>query len=330
MNIEISIIVPIYNLESYLPKCIDSILAQTFTDFELILVDDGSTDRSKEICDQYARLDQRVKVIHKKNGGIASSRNAGLEVARGKYIGFVDNDDYINEFMFEILYQNAEKFSADIVVCDYIKIVEDQEYNLDQVDETYKLKHFNNREALNSIYRDMNNATFIYPWNKLYKRLLFDDIRYELGNIYDDETVAHKLLYKSKKVTYVQRTLYYYVQRKGSQINSPFSVKKFGRVYALKDREVFFRNMNERELHQKALKHYMDVFFWYYFLAKSTLQDVDKELKQLKRTFDQSLMELLKHKEISWKQKVMFILFSIYPFLYEWIRDNFKKKVRSN
>jgi glycosyltransferase involved in cell wall biosynthesis len=328
MDTKISIIVPIYNLEHYLPKCVDSILTQTFTDFELILVDDGSTDGSGELCDEYARLDKRVRVIHKKNGGIASSRNAGLDAAKGIYIGFVDNDDFINKFMFEILYKNAKKYSSDIVICDYISIDESQHYDIDKFDGNYKLKQFNNREAVHHIYADMDKDTFIYPWNKLYKKELFNDIKYELGNIYDDETVAHKLLYKSKRVTYVQIPLYYYVQRKGSQINSPFSVKKFGRVYALKERQDFFKRKNEVELQQKALKHYMDVFFWNYYLAKSSLQGIDKELKDLKQTFDQSLVDLLKHKNISWKQKVMFVLFSIHPSLYEFIKDTSSKRVR--
>src|SRR5690625_1367019 len=122
MTLEISIIVPVYNLEDYLHKCIDSILAQTFTNFELILVNDGSTDRSSEICEEYASIDHRIRVIHKKNGGVASSRNAGLEVAKGEYIGFVDNDDYINEYMFETLYNNARTYSSDILFCDYLYV----------------------------------------------------------------------------------------------------------------------------------------------------------------------------------------------------------------
>ncbi len=321
MNIGISIIVPIYNLESYIPQCIDSILSQSFTNFELILVNDGSTDNSGELCDEYARLDSRVRVIHKENGGIASSRNAGLEVARGEYIGFVDNDDYINKYMFEELFNNAIKHSSDTVVCDYLKVEEDQFIDTEVFNSDYSLQNFSNKEALHFIYKNMEKDTFIYPWNKLYKRYLFDEIKYEHGNIYDDETIAHKLLYRSNKVTYIQSELYYYVKRKGSQINSPFSTKKFGRVYALKGREEFFRNKKESELHQKALKHYMEVFFWYYYMAKTNLTDVNKELKMLKRTFDNSIIHLLKLKDLSFRQKLMCVLFSINPAIYEFIRD---------
>ncbi|EGP5489252.1 glycosyltransferase, partial [Enterococcus faecium] len=114
---EISIIVPVYKVEPYLRKCVDSILAQTFTDFEVILVDDGSPDNSGKICDEYASKDSRVRVIHKKNGGLSSARNAGIDVARGKYLGFVDSDDYIEKDMYELLYDNIVKEQADLSIC---------------------------------------------------------------------------------------------------------------------------------------------------------------------------------------------------------------------
>jgi glycosyltransferase involved in cell wall biosynthesis len=318
MDVEISIIVPVYNIEHLLAKCIDSILDQSLTNFELILVNDGSTDKSGEICNQYAKLDSRVKVIHKKNGGTASSRNAGLEVSVGKYIGFVDNDDYINKYMFETLFNHACLHSSDIVVCDYLQVNEGQDYDTCKLDLDYSVHHFNNIEALNQIYTEQ--ATFVYPWNKLYQKRLFEDIKYEIGNLYDDETVAHKILYNSKKVTYIKTKLYYYVKRKGSMVNSPFNIKKFGRVYALKEREVFFRNIREVDLHQKALKHYMETFFWYYFLAKSSFNNIDLELKKLKHTFDKSLIYLLSSKEIGWKQKLVCIFFSINPKLVSLIK----------
>lgn len=320
MTIEISIIVPVYNLEDYLPKCVDSILAQTFTNFELVLVNDGSPDSSGEICDEYASLDNRIKVIHKKNGGVASARNAGLEVAKGKYIGFVDNDDYINEYMFEILYNHAIKHSSDIVICDYLHVSENNPDHTREFDSGIRIQHFNNIEALNQLYTT-NNITFVVPWNKLYKRDLFKDVEYKFGSINDDETVAHELLYNSKQTTYIQAGLYYYVRREGSQMNSNFHIKSFDAVYAFKDREIFFRNIREHHLHQRALKHYMDRFFYYYYMAKSTLTDIDKELRDLKHTFDKSLFHLLRHKGIGWKQKIMCVVFSVSPSLYEFIRD---------
>lgn len=322
MDIKISIIVPVYNLETLLPKCVDSILSQTFTKFELILVNDGSTDGSGELCDKYVENDGRVQVIHKKNGGVASARNAGLEAAKGEYIGFVDNDDYINKYMFEVLYNNAITHSADIVICDYLEIEEEQYYNIEKYHSNYKIQHYNNIEALNQLYMT-NNVTFVVPWNKLYKRELFKDIEYKIGSINDDETVIHELLYYSNKITYIQTGLYYYLQRKGSQmdLNIPFDIRRFDLVYAKKIREVFFKNKKERDLHQKALKDYMETFFWNYYIAKDNLKGIDKELIELKQTFNNSLISLLRHKEIGRRRKVMFVLFSLNPSLFEFVRD---------
>lgn len=323
MEIKISIIVPIFNTEKLLKKCLNSIISQTYKYFELILVNDGSTDNSGQICDDYANKDSRIHVIHKSNGGVSSARNAGLEVAKGEYIGFVDSDDYINQYMFETLYKYAIKFSSDIVLCNFKKVYEFKnviEKQMVDIKETY---HHNNLNALKQMYTNKSQyIAHVVPWNKLYKRHLFVTTKYEVGNIYDDETVAHKLLYNSKLITYVNSPLYYYMQRDGSQMNSSFHIKKFDKVYALKEREIYFRRKSEFVIHQKALKHYMETFFWYYFLAKSNLTNIDKDLKKLKVTFDKSIIQILKLKEIGWKQKVMCLLFSISPYLFERVRDN--------
>jgi glycosyltransferase involved in cell wall biosynthesis len=121
---EISIIVPVYDVEKYLKKCVDSILNQTFKDFELILVDDGSPDNSGAICDQYAEKDSRVRVIHKENGGLSDARNAGIEVARGKYLGFVDSDDFVNEDMYKQLYTSIIENNADLSICGIFDLYE--------------------------------------------------------------------------------------------------------------------------------------------------------------------------------------------------------------
>lgn len=315
MATEISIIVPVYNLENYLPKCIDSILAQTFSKFELILINDGSTDNSGEICDKYAINDSRIKVVHKDNGGVASSRNTGLEIAEGKYIGFVDNDDYINEHMFETLYNNAIIHSADIVICDYIDVNEGEYQDTSISHSNYNTEHYSNIKALNELYTN-NNVTFLVPWNKLYKKSVFEDIKYKEGISCDDETVAHKIFYESKKITYIHVALYYYVKRIGSITNTQFNIKKFEGVYVLKERERYFREKGEVDLHQKALRSYAGIFFYCYYRARAELSNIDQELKELKRTFDKTLIHLLRCRGITWKRKSLYMIFSISPSLY--------------
>lgn len=323
MTTKISIIVPVFNLEKLLPNCINSILSQTFTDFELILVNDGSTDKSGEICDKYAKHDKRIEVIHKSNGGVSSARNAGLEVAKGDYIGFVDSDDYINKYMFEILYSRAIRYSSDMVLCSYKKVYEYENHHVTKnTVEVGREQHFTNLGALKQMYEDKSKyIAYVVPWNKIYKKHLFEGIKYREGNIYDDETVAHKLLYQSNKITVISSKLYFYYQRKGSQMNSTFHIKRFDKIFALHERAFYFKECKEADLFQKALKHYMDMFFWYYYLAKNNLTNIDKELVAVKRTIDKSLLDLLIIKKLGWKQKLMCILFCVNPNLFEFVRD---------
>ena len=152
----LSIIVPVYNVEKYIERCIKSILNQSFTNFELILVDDGSPDNCGKICDEYKKKDSRIKVIHKKNGGLSDARNAGIERAKGEYIAFVDSDDFINKYMYEILYKNAKKWDADISICNFKMVCEN-----DRIDEDISVicedaKVYGRNEALNKLYSNEN------------------------------------------------------------------------------------------------------------------------------------------------------------------------------
>ncbi|WP_251549862.1 glycosyltransferase family 2 protein [Neobacillus muris] len=326
MNPKLSIIVPVYNVESYLNKCVDSILSQTFKDFELILVNDGSPDHCGAICDHYAERDIRVKVIHKKNGGLSSARNAGLDVAKGDYIGLIDSDDYIHEKMFEILLENARQHSSDIVVCDFIKVKENQYVNVNSSCKNGRVKHYSNIEALHQLFfRDENsyitnagnNTKWVVVWNKIYKRQIFQGARFNEGRICEDEFIIHKLLYNSKKITAVSNQLYYYVQRPNSIMNTSYSIKRLDKVYALKDRVDFFSKIKEKKLHSLAYKSYLDTFFWNYYLAKNQLSNSRLELRLLKQTLNGSVKSLLNNPFFSWKQKLAVLAFMINPIIYE-------------
>ncbi|MEH7388528.1 glycosyltransferase, partial [Bacillus sp. JJ1521] len=336
MKPKISIIVPIYKVELYLRKCVDSILNQTFTDFELILVNDGSPDNCGKLCDEYAMSDSRVMVIHKENGGLSSARNAGIKIAKGKYIGFVDSDDYINKKMYEILYNNAELHQSDVVVCDVIKVEVDLSNDLEQcLDSDYDVQNFTNIEALNQLYSPNENVfdpmgkggeRWIFAVNKLYKKNLFQSLKYQEGVIYEDELIVHRIYYQSTMVTSVSAKLYYYVQRPDSIVYSPFSIKKFDRVFALKERADFFKSISQKNLHEKAFKCYLEVLIWYYFVAKSNLSDVGKELKKLKKTLNGNIVSLMKNPYISWKQKGMIIMFIINPSIYGNIKNLIERR----
>ena len=223
---EISIIVPVYNVEKYLTRCIDSILNQTFTDFELILVDDGSTDKSGVICDKYSKIDSRIKVIHSKNEGAAQARNYGLDIAKGKFIGFVDSDDYINRDMYQILYENINKYNCDICVCGHQSFQDKVKVSFE--DSKEEIIEFDNKLALKNYfldYEDNERVMYTIMWDKLYRRELFKNLRFPKGKICEDGYVIYKLLYNSKKIIYINKILYYYLQRSDSISKTKFSLK---------------------------------------------------------------------------------------------------------
>ena len=182
---QISVIVPVYQVEAYLPQCIDGILAQTFRDFELILVDDGSQDRSGAICDEYAGRDERVRVLHKENGGLSDARNAGLEQANGDYFLFVDSDDFIAPMMLERLYAGAQREGADLAICNFrytFDTKEKKDFSTAMTAEILRgAEIFYNRK------NDRSHGFWTVAWNKLYKRETFGKLRFRSGKYHEDE-----------------------------------------------------------------------------------------------------------------------------------------------
>lgn len=209
----ISIIVPVYNVEKYLEKCVNSIINQTYNNIEIILVDDGSKDNSGQICEQLKGKDNRIKVIHKENGGLSDARNAGLKIAKGEYIGFVDSDDYIAEDMFETLYNLNKKYNSEISIVSYYEI-----YNgkVISVRNTKKLEELNKIEAIKELLIDTKIQS--YAWNKLFKRELFDNIEFPTNKNFEDMATTLLLFEKANKVVLLEEPKYYYVRRDNSII----------------------------------------------------------------------------------------------------------------
>lgn len=215
---QISIIVPVYNVSAYLPECINSIIKQKFTNVEIILVDDGSTDSSGEICDDFKKKDSRINVIHKKNGGLSSARNAGIQSARGKYIGFVDGDDWISSDMYGELYRIAESTQAQMVCCRCLEVTGDSSNkeccgssSVTVLESGNVLKKLFRRKIKESVY------------DKLFLRELFKEIRFPEGEINEDTPVLVKLIMKSRQTALLDRYLYYYRIREGSITKSGYS-----------------------------------------------------------------------------------------------------------
>ena len=218
----LSIIVPVYKVENYLPKCMDSILAQTFTDFELILVDDGSPDNCPALCDAAAAKDARIRVIHQKNGGLSAARNAGLDAARGAWIGFVDSDDYIAPEMYEALYQAVQSTGADLALCDYAE-VDETGAPCQSMHIRLEKKDFTGRDLL----KNATDSTIQPAWNKLYRRAVFAQLRYPEGKLNEDLFLIPEVCLQIQKAVVVPKALYYYVQRGGSIMSGNKTLRHF-------------------------------------------------------------------------------------------------------
>lgn len=278
----VSIIVPIYNVESYLKRAVDSILGQSYTDIEVILVDDGSPDNCGKICDEYAKQDERVKVIHKENGGLSDARNAGLDVAKGEYIAFVDSDDYIDPDFIRNLYGYLIKEKADVAMCSYEEVGTDKEMPEHISD---KASEVCSRDRLLSNMYDANHqdATyFIVAWNKLYKASLWKDIRFPKGKIHEDEATTYKIYDKCTRGVYFHSPMYKYCVAPDSITRAKFNIKRLDWMDALTDRIAFFREKEDEVQAGYALRARADAAIHYYYPLREELPEERREAHRLK------------------------------------------------
>ena len=228
---KISVIVPVYNVEKYLAKCLDTILVQTFSDIEIICVNDGSTDSSREILAQYAQKDSRIKIVDKKNGGLSSARNAGMKVAQGEYYSFIDSDDWIDETMLEKLYNSMVSLDTDISIC-AVHQYDETNQKIDDTNPYYTLGYFD-ESFDNRAFSYVDTKPFlldvcVMAWNKLYRKSFIDECQAEFpdGLIFEDGPFFFSIFFKTKRVSIVRDFLYYYrINRSGSIIQK--AGKKF-------------------------------------------------------------------------------------------------------
>lgn len=259
----ISVIVPVYNVEKYIHRCVDSILSQTFQDFELILVDDGSLDNCGAICDKYAAKDSRIRVIHKENGGLSSARNAGIDAARGDYLFFMDSDDVIHPDCLRILMECISQTGAEIALGEFARFegempsadsyaVWDEDFTCKSNLETLQ-GFFDGRESLHSL---------VSACCKLWHRSLFDDIRFPVGRLFEDEFTTYQLYYKAEKVASPNIVLYYYFVNDDGITRNLTLQKRFDEYDAQWERMMFFREKGLDELLRKAAITFLKTAQW--------------------------------------------------------------------
>lgn len=264
MNPLVSVVIPIYNVENYLERCVESIINQTYTNLEIILVNDGSPDNCPNICDNYAKIDNRVRVIHKINGGLSDARNAGLAIAKGDYISFIDSDDWVELSMFEEMVRILLKDGSDIISCG-VKWVEEDGTLLRDISND-KSELINNYEAVKEIIVDGKLKQHV--WNKIYKAELIRDIPFEKGKYHEDVYWSYQVFGVANKVSLITKSYYNYVQRANSIMGEGYSVKRLDALDAMRNRCDYIKQ-NYPDLYNLALNTYLGSCMYHLQLAMS-------------------------------------------------------------
>lgn len=285
MDCLISVIVPVYKVEKYIHRCVNSILNQTFTDFELILVDDGSPDNCGKICDEYAEKDSRIHVIHKENGGLSDARNAGIDWvftnSNSEWISFIDSDDWVHPQYFEGMIKSAERFGTDITACKYnnsegyTDFEDIPEFDICLVD-------------VEDFFVNKNTIATV-AWGKIYKKEYFRQTRYPFAKLNEDEFVTFKLLFKNEKITYINNPMYFYFQNASGIMKSEWNPKKLDALEALDEQYCFFK----KSPYQNAFKCVVEKYIWFlrenydcirncsgYYEKDKTIADIRKNLRK--------------------------------------------------
>lgn len=316
----ISIIVPVYNAEAYLEKCLDCLAAQTYSEFEVILVDDGSKDGSHEICDKWSAKDNRFRVIHQENGGAARARNVGLSEAKGEYIGFVDSDDVFEPQLFQTLLEVLKKTDADIVECDYDKF-EDYSAVKHQDCAEFSTKIFEGEDLMREYLRDRRFRHVI--WNKIYKREIACNVRFPEGIICEDENWTFGVAVAAKRFVHIDAVLYHYYQSVNSVMRQAYSKKRLVCIDAFEERIPYMRK-NYPVLYSMANNAFLHAcFFHYQQICGHAEIDQDFKLRDdLFRRFKQGDWHTLLASQ-SWKYRVWYRLFMLFPLLTCRLRNRF-------
>lgn len=318
-NIIISIIVPVYNVERYIEKCVESIISQTFRNIEIIIVDDGATDRSGVIADQLATRDQRIRVIHKQNGGLSSARNEGVVYAKGKFLMFIDSDDYIASNMCEVLYKHAIDNSCDLVECGVIKVYVN--HNRIEVPCAHKTVMTGRDATIAYLDRSKNIQSCVVL--SLYNKEIFTDIRFEDGRLHEDGWFKYKALYNSKRVCLIPDALYYYVQeREGSIMTVNLKEKNVRDVFdAFYERWKYFERRQDSELAELSKVVYLNNLLSYHYSIGAMMKDKEvvkklrKEIRDILKSYKNYIFSSPLLRKNLHKYLIYFYLYRVSTFI---------------
>ncbi len=304
--VKISVIIPVYNVEKYLDECINSVVNQSYKNLEIILVDDGSPDNCPKLCDEWAKKDDRIKVIHKKNGGLSSARNAGLEILTGDYFTFVDSDDYIDLDYIKILYEDIEKTGADVSIVSHIRFKE-------PIVEQKKTEEYEAMTGYHALHNLMWwHKDYSVAWGKLYKSEKYKQCKFIEGKLNEDEFYINDIYHNARTVVHNDSELYFYRITPNSIINRPFTSAKMTEVECLEYRDDFLVQHGYTEFLKQSRLSILRRTATLYNLAKKA--GYKKEAVFLKKKFNKWYK--VDKSEFSKKEKFTLGVFRISPFLY--------------
>lgn len=264
----ISIVIPVYNVQNYLEKTINSILNQSYSDIEIILVDDGSTDESGNICDNFLLIDNRIKVLHKKNGGQSEARNFGIEEADGEWITFIDADDYVTHDYVEYLFNLIKEYSADISIGSFTYVTKNK--NTDH--STGEVTVMDTETAIKRML--LNDGYDMGVWAKMYRTEYFKKNKFPVGKLFEDSLTTYEVIAESKKVVLGSKSIYYYVNRSDSTVNSSFNMKKFDLIEMNLKNEAFIKTI----FPNLSLEAHRRVIWAYFSTLNQLLMSNDKKI----------------------------------------------------
>ena len=295
----ISVIVPVYNIEKYIKRCIDSIISQTYRNLEIFLVDDGSNDKSGMICDDYSSRDERIKVIHKENGGLSDARNVAINAAHGELIAFVDGDDFLTNTAIESMYHVAKTSGVKIVCCLHKMVYEGKQIDFDEVYDESKISVYSQKEALEKMLRQ--SEITCSAWAKLYSTKLFRDIRYPKGELYEDLATTYKLFFEANGVALIRIEGYGYFVRSDSIQQSKFSNAKMAELYFVKEQKKYI-DSKFPELEMATTDRLVSSCFHILFSIMDQ-KDFEKEKKEVEQIIRMNRKKLLLDKGTSRKTR---------------------------
>ena len=307
MDETISIIIPVYNVENYLPKCLNSLMHQTYHNLEIILVDDGSPDKCGQICDWYARKDSRIHVIHKQNEGVARARNDGIEYASGDYISFVDSDDWMSRDAYEILYKGLKTYHADCAVGGCVKVIEKKGKMLLKNKQHTNVKCQTSARAMKHVLLEGSAV-----WNRLFKKEVFREIRFPLDRVNDDEVVALHAYAECKKIVFLNKDTYFYRIRKNSITTSSFSIRNVDCYYNSIDNLNFIKQRMP-ELTDCAEYKYIKAMLYSYVNLKRIKNnpEAEKVRKQIQTDIKNSRSIAYQNQYVAFSMKMLMFLCSV-------------------